>query len=174
MQKIPIRLIRAGERDGHKIPIDMAFVDDQDIKNTGVPREIVLNRIARELGGPVGINIFDMKAVTTTSDGIVVEGAIVKMAAGDVGHIHREFGMLPMAEIPLDANILGQEPHLRQIEQLYPGRRLFRGPDPSTKHVPVHNAVMTGRAVNNNSATEMLDVVTMDEILAPILGQLQI
>jgi hypothetical protein len=33
---------------------------------------------------------------------------------------------------------------------------------------------MTGRAVNNNSATEMMNVVTMHEILLPILGQLQL
>ncbi len=174
MKKIPVRHIKKRVKDDCAIPIHMALVDDSDISSAGVTREIVLDRIAGEINAPVGINIFDMHAVTTTSDGIVVEGAIVKMAAGDVGKIHKEFGMLPMAEINIDASLLDQEPHLRQIEQLYPGRRLFRGPNPASKHVPVHNAVMTGRAVNNNSATEMMDVVTMDEILVPILGQLQL
>jgi hypothetical protein len=150
------------------------LVDEQDIIEAGVSREVVVRRVAEEVGGPVGINIFDLEAVTTTSDGVVIEGAIVKMAAGDMGKIHKEFGMLQMAEIRVNAEIISDEPHLRQIEQLYPGRRLYRGPDPATKHVPVHNAVMTGRAVNNNSATEMMNVVTMDEILLPILGQLQL
>jgi hypothetical protein len=61
-----------------------------------------------------------------------------------------------------------------QWEKYYRGKKLFRGPDPHKKLIPVHNVVMTGRAVNNNSATEMMNAVTMEEILLPILGQLQI
>ncbi|MFP4380458.1 MAG: hypothetical protein ACLFUS_08145 [Candidatus Sumerlaeia bacterium] len=174
MKQINVRLIEQGDHYGYTVPINIALVDAQDIEDAEITRVGAVARIAEVIHGPVGINVFDLNAVTTTSDGVVIEGAIVKMAAGDMGKVHKEFGMLPMAEIEVNTRMISEEAHLSQIEQLYSGRRLFRGPNPANKHVPVHNAVMTGRAVNNNSATEMMNVVTMDEILLPILGQLQI
>jgi hypothetical protein len=174
MRQVPVRLIPAGHLGGVHVPLGVALVDQADIVASGVSREQVLHAIARSVEGPVGINVIDLNAITTTSDGVLVEGAIVKMAAADHGRIHPEFGMLAMAHLPITPELLHEEPHLAQIEQLFPGRPLYRGPDPSTKHVPVHNAVITGRAVNNNSATEMMNVVTMHEILLPILGQLQL
>lgn len=173
MKRIPVRLIPEGTGGG-LVPVNIALVDGRDVDAAGVPVEDAIRLIAREINGPVGVNIFDMEAVTTTSDGLVVEGAITMMAAGDMGKVHQEFGTLPMAEMEVTADLVDAEPHLKQVEKYYPGRRLLRGPDPKTKLVPVHNAVMTGRAVNNNSATEMMNVVTMQEILLPILGQLQI
>ena len=77
-----------------------------------------------------------------------------------------------MAEIEDSDELLAVEPHLIQWRKRFPGRRLFRGPDPKTKLIPVHNVVITGRASNNNSATEMMNIVTMEEIILPILGQL--
>ena len=174
MKNIHVRLIKEGEHASGSIPISIALVDLRDIDQAGVAKELVVEKVAQAVGDPVGINIFDMEAVTTTSDGVVVEGAIVKMAAGDGGKVHKEFGMLAMEEMRVTQQLIAEEPHLQQIEQLYPGRRLYRGPNPETKHVPVHNAVISGRAVNNNSATEMMNVVTMEEILLPILGQLQL
>jgi len=37
------------------------------------------------------------------------------------------------------------------------------GPDPKKKKIPIHNATLTGRAGNNNSATEMMHYITMEE-----------
>jgi hypothetical protein len=115
-----------------------------------------------------------MDAITTTSDGLVVEGAIIVMAAADYGRIHPEFGILHMAEMAIHDALIEEEPHLLQAYKRFPGRKMFRGPKPSTKKIPIHNAVITGRVVNNNSATEMMNMLTMEEILLPILGQLQL
>jgi hypothetical protein len=60
-----------------------------------------------------------------------------------------------------------------QWKKSYSGRKLFRGPNPKDKIIPVHNVVITGRASNNNSATEMMNIITMEEIILPIIGQLQ-
>ncbi|MDR7869689.1 MAG: hypothetical protein RIN55_02430 [Tissierellaceae bacterium] len=174
MTTIDVRVIKAGSGKDNMVPLNIVFVDKKDIENANVTDEAVINAIAKEINGPVGINIFDMDAVTTTSDGIMVEGAIVKMAAGDMGKIHKEFGILEMEYMEVTDELISEEPHLLQWKENFQGRRLFRGPNPAKKLIPVHNVVMTGRAINNNSATEMMNAVTMEEILLPILGQLQI
>lgn len=156
------------------MPLNIALVDVRDVDACGVSDEVAIRAIARQIDGTIGINLFDMDAITTTSDGLVIEGAIVTMAAGDFGTVHHEFGILAMEDMPVTGELVREEPHLAQAQKLYPGRRLFRGPNPARKLIPVHNAVMTGRAVNNNSGTEMMNVVTMEEILLPILGQLQL
>jgi hypothetical protein len=155
-------------------PINIAFIDKKDIQESKLTIEEAVNIVAEDVKGPAGINVFDMDAVTTTSDGIVVKGAIIAMAAADNGKIHPEFGMLYMEEIQVDEELLSFEPHLKPIHQYYPGCKLYRGPNPEKKLIPVHNAVITGKAINNNSATEMMNAITMEEILLPILGQLQI
>lgn len=174
MSNINIKLIKAGSGKDNLVPINIAFVDKKDIEKAYITDEKVIYAISKEINGPVGINIFDMDAVTTTSDGIMVEGAIVKMAAGDMGKVHKEFGILEMEYMEVTEELIADEPHLLQWKENYEGRKLYRGPNPKKKLIPVHNAVMTGRAVNNNSATEMMNTVTMDEILLPILGQLEI
>lgn len=174
MADINLRLIKHGAGPNNEVPLNIAFIDRKDIEKTGKTDEEVIRAVAKYVSGPIGINIFDMEAVTTTSDGIVVEGAIVKMAAGDMGKVHKEFGILEMEEMEVTDKLIEEEPHLLQWKKHYIGRKLFRGPNPSKKLIPVHNAVMTGRAVNNNSATEMMNAVTMEEILLPILGQLEI
>jgi len=171
--KISVRLIPEGAAEG-RVPLNIAFLDVRDIAAAGASTEQAVAAVAAAVGGPVAINVFDLDAVTTTSDGIVAAGAVVAMAAGDVGKVHPEFGRLDMKEAQFSEELLAAEPHLEQWRALHPGKRLFRGPDPAGKLIPVHNAVLTGRAVNNNSASEMLNVVTMEEILFPILGQLQI
>jgi hypothetical protein len=157
----------------HGAPISIALVEKKAIELCGLDEEEALGIIVREIEGPVAINVFDLDAVTTTSDGVVVPGAIITMAAGDSGRIHKEFGILRMEEIEVTAELIKEEPHLAPLQRLYPGRKLFRGPNPDKKLIPVHNVVMTGKAVNNNSATEVMNVVTMEEMLLPILGQLQ-
>jgi len=159
---------------GTGLPINMAFVDKRDLAEEGIAEADALRAIARKVNAPVGINVFDKDAITTTSDGIVVDGAIVTMAAADIGRIHPEFGCLHMARIDVTDKLVKEEPHLSQIRGEFAGRPLFRGPNPQDKLIPVHNVVMTGRAVNNNSATEVMDAISMEEMLLPILGQLQV
>jgi hypothetical protein len=172
--KLKYRLIQEGEVAGRHIPLHILFVDQADIHSCGIEIRPAMDLLAREVGGAVGINVFDMNAVTTTSDGIMVDTALVAMAAADNGRINPDFGYLEMANIPFSKEIVEEEPHLRQWEALYPGKKLFRGPDPSKKLIPVHNVVISGRAANNNSATEMMNIVTMEEILLPYLGQREI
>ena len=171
---IPVRIISEGAGPQAEVPLTIALIDRSHLRRSGASLIGAMRAVAAEVGGPVGINVFDMQAVTTTSDGIMVDGAIVAMGAGDGGKIHPEFGFLEIPAVSWDNEMTRSEPHLAQWNALYPGRQLFRGPDPSRKLIPVHNAVMTGRAVNNNSATEMMNVVTMEEILLPILGQLEL
>lgn len=174
MAQLRFRFMAKGAGVGTGLPINMAFVDKQDLAAEGIAEADALTAIAREVNAPVGMNVFDMDAITTTSDGIVVDGAIVTMAAADIGRIHPEFGCLHMARIEVTGKLIEEEPHLAQIRGEFAGRPLFRGPNPKDKLIPVHNVVMTGRAVNNNSATEVMDAISMEEMLLPILGQLQV
>lgn len=174
MSKFTIRLIKQGAGPKGQVPLNIALIDKKDILEAGLSIEEAMKAVAKEVKGPVGINIFDLDAVTTSSDGIMLKGAIIAMGAGDVGKIHKEFGILYMEEMPYSEELLKEEPHLKQWDEYYKGKKLFRGPDPKKKLIPVHNAVMTGKAVNNNSATEMMNAVTMEEILLPIFGQLQL
>lgn len=174
MATLRYKHITQGERFGILVPLDIAFADKKDIEACGLTFEEAAHAIGATTKNPMGISFFDMDCVTTTSDGIMTDGATVFMAAADRGIINREFGMLAMEEIPYSDEIVAEEPHLRQWQVNFPGKRLFRGPDPKKKLVPVHNVVITGRASNNNSATEMMNIVTMEEILLPILGQLSI
>lgn len=174
MKKLKYRIIKEGYKKNILVPLNIVFIDKKDIDNCGIEEDEAIKLVAKKIEAPTGINIFDMEAVTTSSDGLVLQGAIVKMAASDNGKVHKEFGILAMEEMEVTDELIEEEPHLIQLRELYDGNRLFRGPDPSKKLIPVHNAVMTGRATNNNSATEMMNVITMEEILLPILGQLQI
>ena len=173
MGMLRYKIIKAGNIDGKTIPLNITFVLRKDIETAGITEESAIHEIAADIPGAAGINVFDLEAVTTTSDGIMAGGAIVKMAASDNGKINPDFGVLPMAEIPYSDEIVREEPHLIQWRKSFAGRKLFRGPDPGKKIIPVHNVVISGRAANNNSATEMMNIVTMDEILLPILGQIQ-
>ncbi|MDL2210528.1 hypothetical protein LJC26_06965 [Desulfovibrio sp. OttesenSCG-928-O18] len=168
------RMIPEGESGGIHIPLTIIFLDIKDVRSAGLEPAEAIRRIAKQYDGPAGFTVFDLDCVTTTSDGIMVEGAIVVMGASDRGRVNPDFGILEMAEIPFSPDLVEAEPHLAQWEKLYPGKRLFRGPDPKKKIIPVHNVCITGRASNNNSATEMMHIVTMEEILLPILGQIEI
>ena len=174
MAQIKYKCIPEGVISGKIIPLSIVFVDQADIRAAGADENDVIRAIAAQFEGPVGINIFNMNAVTTTSDGIMADCAIVRMGAGDRGRVNPDFGILPMYEMPYSEELVAEEPHLKQWQALYPGRPLFRGPDPHDKIIPVHNVVITGRASNNNSATEMMNIITMDEILLPFLGQKEI
>lgn len=167
------QIIPEGEIDGKIVPVTIIFLDIKEIEASGLTQNEAIIRVAREFKGPAAINIFDRDAVTTTSDGVMVEGAIVRMGASDNGYVNADFGVLPMAEIAYSEERIEKEPHLIQWKKLFPGKKLFRGPDPAKKLIPVHNVVISGRAANNNSATEMMNIVTMEELIFPILGQIE-
>ncbi|MEA4893038.1 MAG: hypothetical protein VB085_10840 [Peptococcaceae bacterium] len=172
MAVLPYKVIPEGYIDGKNIPVNVVFVEKRDIQSCGLSFKEAIHKLGGVFEGPVAVNIFDMEAVTTTSDGLMVEGAIVCMGAADKGLVNSEFGILSMAEIEYSDEMIKNEPHLKQWKALFPQRRLFRGPNPADKLIPVHNVVITGRASNNNSATEMMNIVTMEELIFPILGQL--
>lgn len=175
MKKLKFRLLEKGTGAKQGSPINMAFVDLKDLREADISEKEAADIIAEHLNAPVAINIFNMDAITTTSDGIVVESAITTMAAGDKGRVHAEFGILDMEKMEVTEELITEEPHLKQIKAYnLESNSLFRGPDPAKKLIPVHNVVMTGAAVNNNSATEIMHAVTMEEMLLPFLGQKQI
>lgn len=174
MAELKYRLIPQGKANNIHVPINIVLIDKYDIEECGICDSEAIEKIAKELCSPSGISIFDMNATTTTSDGIMIGGAIIKMAAADNGKVNKDFGMLSMAEIEHSEEIVKEEPHLKQWDINFKGKKLYRGPNPKDKIIPVHNVVITGRASNNNSATEMMNIATMEEILLPILGQMQI
>jgi hypothetical protein len=174
VSSITFRYLPQGVGAKHGAPINVVLVDKKEIDGAGVSEMTALEAIAQSVQGPVSINVLDLEAVTTTSDGVVVQGAIVTMAAADGGKIHKEFGILHMEEMKVTDTLIEEEPHLKPLPVFYPGRKLFRGPDPGKKLIPVHNVCMTGKAINNNSATEIMNAVTMEEMLLPILGQIQV
>lgn len=174
MAKLTYKMIPEGMLKGKYVPLNIAFINYRDVKACGITPMEAFEAVAKTVDGPVGMNIFDPDVVTTTSDGVMVDGTTVFMAAADRGKINKDFGYLEMAEMPYSEQLIKEEPHLLQWDANYKGKRLFRGPDPATKIIPVHNVCISGRASNNNSATEMMNIVTMEEILLPILGQQQI
>ncbi|QDR81995.1 hypothetical protein [Sporomusa termitida] len=173
--RIEVRLLPKGCGPQHGAPVHIAYVDVGEFAQAGLALDEGLQSIAKHVHSPVAINVFDMEhAYTTTSDGLCVAGAIVAFAAADGGKIHPEFGRLFCKEREVTPATFVREPHLKLGYARFPGRKLFIGPDPLQKIVPLHNVAISGRVVNNNSGTEVMDCVTMEEMLVPILGQLQI
>ncbi len=171
---LPIRQLHKGTGPKQGSPVHVVWIDQADIDKTGLTQEEALGAAAREIQEPAALNVIDMEVLTTTSDGLVVEGAIVMFAAADKGKIHPEFGLLPNKRLEVSDKLIAREPHLRLAKTLFPGKPLYRGADYQVKKVPIHNSVMSGRTINNNSGTEVMNAVTMEEMLLPILGQLQV
>ena len=153
MDKLKYKMIPEGMLNDQIIPLNLIFVDARDVKAAGLSFREAFERIAKTIKEPSMMNIIDLDCVTTTSDGLMVEGAIVAMAASDRNRIHPEFGFLEMLDVPYSKELIAEEPHLRQWDILYPGRHLVMGP--KAKLLPIHNAAMTGRACNNNGGTEV-------------------
>jgi len=174
MAQLKYKMIPEGMLNGKLIPLNIVFIDYKDVKECGLEPKEAFEMVAKTIEGPAGLNIIDLDAVTTTSDGIVVEGSIIRMAASDRGRINKDFGYLEMKPLPYTDEDIEREPHLKVWKEKYSERTLYMGPDYRKKIIPVHNVVISGRASNNNSATEMMNIVTMEEILLPILGQLEI
>ncbi len=176
MSQLKYRFIPEGKFHNIVAPVSIALIDYEDVLACGITCREACERVAAQHEGPVAINIWDLKtAVTTTSDGIMIDGSIVAMAASDYGKINNEFGYAEMLEIPWGSDeakkLISEEPHLRQWVENYPGRRLLM--HPKKLNLPVHQATITGRAGNNNSATEIMHYITMLELLMPLAGQLE-
>ena len=174
MAQLKYRFIPEGDHCGIYVPISIAITDYADVKALGLGMKEACEKIAAKIPGPCGINMFDMTATTTNSDGVMVDGSMTCMAASDYGKINPEFGFLEMTEVAYSEELIAAEPHLKQWKKTYPDRRLIMGPDPKKKNIPVHNVTITGRAGNNNSATEVMHYINMEEMLLPITGQLEI
>lgn len=177
MSQLKYRFIPEGEFYNIVTPISVALIDYEDVLSCGITCREACERVAAQHDGPMAINIWDLKnAVTTTSDGIMIDGSIVAMAASDYGRINNEFGYAEMLEIPWDSDeakkLIAEESHLRQWVENYPGRRMLM--HPAKLNLPVHQATITGRAGNNNSATEIMHYITMLELLMPLVGQLEL
>lgn len=172
--KLKYRFIPEGMLKGFLVPISLVFIDYKDVLACGISMKDACRRIAAQISGPAALNMFDMEAVTTNSDGVMIDGSMTCMAASDYGQIDEEFGFVEMMEVPYSQQLIEEETHLGQWDINYKGRRLIMGPDPNNKPLPIHNAVLSGRAGNNNSATEVMNCVTMEEMLLPIIGQMEI
>lgn len=174
-KQIQLRVLPKGRGPKHGAPVNIAYVDVSEFNKASLSIDEGLKIIAEHINAPVAINVFDMEnTYTTTSDGLCVQGTIVSFAAADGGKIHAEFGRLFCKERELTPDMFVKEPHLRMGYEKFSGKKLFIGPDPAKKLVPLHNVSISGRVVNNNSGTEVMDCVSMEEMLVPILGQLQI
>ena len=67
------------------MPLTIVYLDKRDIEGAGLSIDEAIHAVARSIPGPAGINVFDMEAVTTTSDGVMIEGAIIRMALRTAG-----------------------------------------------------------------------------------------
>lgn len=170
MSKLKARVVPEGNIGGLYNPLTLILLDADDVKNAGLDYGKAIKAAAGYTDGPCGIDIYDKNTITTTSDGLLVERGMVAIGASDQGMVNAKYGWYPMYEEPYSEELVKEEPNLKAWKALYPGYRLVKGPDPKYKKLPVHNAVMTGRACNNNSASEIMNLITMKEMLFPFLG----
>lgn len=170
MATLKYKLLPEGDLAGHYNPLSLCLLDKADIDACGITPKEAIYAVAKQIPGPAGLDVYDRDTVTTTSDGLMVEAAMVAIGASDKGIVNPTYGYLPMLESPWSEELVKEEPCLESWDKLYKGKRLFRGPDPKFKKIPEHNAVITGRACNNNSASEIMNLITMKEMLLPFLG----
>ena len=85
MAKLTYKMIPEGMLKGKYVPLNIAFINYRDVKACGITPREAFEAVAKTVDGPVGMNIFDPDVVTTTSDGVMVDGTTVFMAAADRG-----------------------------------------------------------------------------------------
>ena len=115
MAKLTYKMIPEGMLEGKYIPLNIAFIDYREVKAAGITPLQAFQAVANTVEGPVGMNIFDPDVVTTTSDGVMVEGTVRFMAAADNGVINKDFGYLEMAEMPYSDELIKEEPHFSEV-----------------------------------------------------------
>lgn len=172
--KLKYRIIPQGAADG-VVPLNWVFIDKKDIDSCGISGLDACYAVGKALGDEcAAIDIIDMDAVTVTSDGIVAPGAVVGVASVDHGLINKNFGYLPISELPYSDQMIEEEPHMKLwLTDEYKGRPLHRGPsteDRGNRGPNNENMTMSGRIANNNCGSEVMNMVEMTEILAPYFG----
>jgi len=178
MAALKYKLIPQGAAEG-RVPINLIFIDKKDVFAAGLTYRQACEVMAKNFKEPAAIDIIDMDAITVSSDGIVVDYALVAFASIDYGMINRDFGFLSVTPQVYSEKLLAEEPHMKQWDAIeaYRGKQLFRGPNFEDRwpRVP-HNETqtITGRIANNNTGSEMMNVVDMTEILVPAYGALEI
>lgn len=178
MATLKYKLIPAGAAEG-RVPINLIFINKRDVMAAGLTYRQACEVIAKNFKEPAAIDIIDMDAITVTSDGIVVDYAIVAFASIDFGMINRDFGFLSVTEQGYSEKLLAEEPHMKQWDAIdaYRGKQLFRGPNyedrwPRAPHNETQT--ITGRIANNNTGSEMMNVIDMTEVLVPAYGAIEI
>ncbi len=176
--KMKYRILPAGAADG-MVPFHLIFIDKKDVDDAGLTYLEACQKIADEYKDTCGaVDIIDLNAVTVSSDGIMGDAAVVAFASIDHGKINKDFGFINVSEIPYYQGIVKDEPHMTQWNsKYYAGKRLYRGPsteDRGYRNVHNENMTMTGRIANNNTGSEMMNLVEMSEILVPCFGMNQI
>lgn len=176
MEKLKYKVVPKGAADGMN-PINLLFIDKKDTDALGLGLRNACEIVAKDFKAPAAIDIIDMDAVTVTSDGILADCAVVAFASADDGKVNKEVGFLGISERVYSRQLIEEEPHMKQWNANYSGRRLYRGPTPADKYpreLMSENQTITGRIANNNCGSEMMDVVDMTEILTPVYGMLAI
>lgn len=176
MAELKYKLIPKGAAEG-RVPVSMIFVDKKYITSIGLSYRQACEIIAKSYNGPASIDIIDMDAVTVSSDGIMLDFAVVAIASCDYGLINKDVGFMEISEMPYSQKLLDEEPHMKQWDLLHPGKRLYRGPNRNDKfprNALDETETITGRIANNNTGSEVLDVVNMEEILIMAPGIFQI
>lgn len=176
--KLKYRIIERGAADG-LVPFPLVFIDKKDVEACGLTYLEAFQKIADEYKDDcMAADIIDMNAVTVSSDGIMGDAAVVAFASLDHGKINKDFGFINVSEIPYYPEVVKDEPHMKQWElDGFVGKRLYRGPnmeDRGFRNVHNENMTMTGRIANNNTGSEMMNLVEMTEILVPCFGMNQI
>lgn len=176
MAELKYKLIPKGAAEG-RVPVSMIFINQKDIVNAGLGYREACEIIAKDFNGPASIDIIDMDAVTVSSDGIMLDFAVVAIASCDYGMVNKDVGFMQISEMPYSKELLDEEPHMKQWDALHPGKRLYRGPnrnDRFPRNILDETETITGRIANNNTGSEVLDVVNMEEILIMAPGMFQI
>ncbi len=178
MQKLKYRIVPQGAADGI-VPLNWVFLDCKDVEALGLTYLDACKIIAKELGKDcAAVNIMDMDAVTVTSDGIMVDGAVAALASVDHGMINKDFGFLNVSEFKQYEGMMEAETHMKQwLSDYYKGKPLHRGPSMPDRGARVghnENMTLTGRIANNNVGSEAMNMVDMTEILVPLLGMHEI
>ena len=176
MSKLKYKVVPAGAAE-ERIPINLLFIDKKDVDLQNLSLREACEIVAKDFKKAAAIDVIDLDAVTVTSDGIMADCAVVAFASCDRGMINKEIGFCGVSERSYSRQLVEEEPHLRQWNLNYPGRRLYRGPTAEDK-IPRtklnENQTITGRIANNNTGSEMMDCIDMTEILTPVYGMLQI
>jgi len=177
MAQLKYRLIPEGSADG-MIPINLVYIDKHDLDELGMLKIDACKAVAKQMNAPAAIDVLDMDAVTVTSDGIMADGAVVAYCSADYGQVNPMSGFVAVSEMPYTAKLMAREPHMQQWNSdYYRGKRLYRGSygnDMLPRDSLNERQTITGRIANNNTGSEMMNVVDMTEVLTPMYAMLTV